>query len=192
MDSANNIIKKWINEYDNFELNKYEELSEVDLYMDQVIFFLSKKLGIFNYTSEDKPITPSMINNYVKGKVISAPIKKKYNREHLAYLFEVYFLKQVLSLEEVSQILKSSYNKGLSNSDVFNNFAKKSEETNDKLCKETLEKLENIEPNDFNSLNELALNLALEANSAITLAKRILYVTNILEHIEKEKIEDEE
>lgn len=29
MDSANNIIKKWINEYDNFELNKYEELSEV-------------------------------------------------------------------------------------------------------------------------------------------------------------------
>ena len=42
-----------------------------------------------------------MINNYVKLKLIPKPDKKKYGREHLAYLVAITILKQVLTIPEV-------------------------------------------------------------------------------------------
>lgn len=55
---------------------------------------------------EDKNLTSTMINNYVKHKVIPAPVKKKYEKEHLANLTMVCIAKQVLSLSEIQAMME--------------------------------------------------------------------------------------
>ena len=50
----------------------WNELPEIDLYMDQIIALMEKYLGS---NSKDKLITPSMINNYVKLGIVPPPIK---------------------------------------------------------------------------------------------------------------------
>ena len=56
--------------------------------------------------SEDKNLTSTMINNYVKHKVIPAPVKKKYEKEHLANLTIVCIAKQILSLSEIQSMMQ--------------------------------------------------------------------------------------
>ena len=46
-----------------------------------------------------------MINNYVKLKIIPAPVKKKYSKIHLAYLIIVCILKQTLSIATIQNII---------------------------------------------------------------------------------------
>ncbi len=49
-----------------------------------------------------------MINNYVKETMYwNVPNKKKYSKEHLAMLTMICMLKQVLSIQDISQLLKS-------------------------------------------------------------------------------------
>ena len=44
-----------------------------------------------------------MVNNYVKHGLIPAPVKKRYNQKHLAFLIAITLLKQVLTLPEIKQ-----------------------------------------------------------------------------------------
>ena len=79
---------------------KWSDLPEIDLYMDQVIALMEKYL-IDTSSQDAKLITPSMINNYVKLGIMPAPVKKKYSREHLAYLVIICSLKQVMSIPNI-------------------------------------------------------------------------------------------
>lgn len=82
---------------------RYNELPEIELYIDQVICILQKNLSIF-FKNKDLPvITPSMINNYVKQEVLEPPTKKKYDREHIAYLFVICILKKSMSILEIKE-----------------------------------------------------------------------------------------
>lgn len=189
MDNINLVIEKWIKQLQEFEFSDYEKLPDIDLYMDQVVTFLDRQLQIFAYSSLDKQITSSMINNYVKGDVISAPISKKYNREHLALIEQVCTLKQVLSIAEVKQILDSSYQDS-DRSETFNHFKNKVKEINNIASSDALNKLEEITDNDTKSLNDLALDLAIAANAYISIAKRILFLTKHYESIKKDKKHD--
>ena len=120
MNSINKTLSKWLDDLNKFSYRNYDELPDIDLYMDQVVTFLEKQLAIFQTSSLDKQITSSMINNYVKGEVVSAPIAKKYNREHLALIQEVCTLKQVLSIAEVKQVIDERYKKNdIVNADVL-------------------------------------------------------------------------
>ena len=47
-----------------------------------------------------------MINNYVKHKLVKAPIKKKYEREQIAYFTLICLLKSVFSLDEISKLIQ--------------------------------------------------------------------------------------
>ena len=47
-----------------------------------------------------------MINNYVKHKLIKPPVNKKYNKEHIAYLFVVCILKQVYPISDISELIR--------------------------------------------------------------------------------------
>ena len=194
MDSINNILDKWLKELDNFSYKDYKDLPDIDLYMDQVVTYLEKQLMIFQTSSLDKQITSSMINNYVKGEVVSSPIAKKYNREHLALIQEVCTLKQVLTIAEVKQIIDERYHKkDTANDEVFNNFKDLVNEKNKDAIFATKEKLENINDNDLNSLTDLAMNLALTANSYISISKRILFLIRLYQEevLNKKKIEEE-
>lgn len=86
-------------------LPAWEELPDIELYMDQVVALTNRYLG--NVTKE-KQLTASMVNNYVKMKAMPAPVKKKYAREHLMYLIVLCVLKQVMPLSSVESILRES------------------------------------------------------------------------------------
>lgn len=95
-------------ESDLFCLPRWNEFPNVDLYIDQVVCLLENSLSDYiksDNDKEDKIITKTMINNYVKHHIIKPPINKKYNKEHLAYLFVVFILKQVYSIGEVKKLI---------------------------------------------------------------------------------------
>lgn len=179
MDNLKKMLENWLNELNHFSYKNYEELPDIELYMDQVVTFLEKQLKIFQTSSLDKQITSSMINNYVKGEVIPAPISKKYNREHLASIEEVVSLKQVLTIAEVKQILDEHFKDSESKGEAFNQFNKANNEKLDQTINEAFKGLNDIDDNDTNALVNLALDFALSANAYITIAKRILFLTRI-------------
>ncbi len=180
MNSINNYLQQWLNELENFSFKDYDNLPDIDLYMDQLITFLEKQLAIFQTSSLDKQITSSMINNYVKNDVVIPPISKKYNRQHLALIQEVCTLKQVLPLSEVKQIINERYNKEENSvSETFNNFKNLVNEKNKEAASLTKSSLENIENNDLTALTDLAVNLAVTAASFINISKRILFLNRI-------------
>lgn len=102
------------NAIQEFHIPRWEELPEIDLYLDQVVTFIDKYLVNYiendiNNKEEDKDekiITKTMINNYVKQKIIEAPVKKKYNRNNIAYLFVICILKQVYSISDIDKLIK--------------------------------------------------------------------------------------
>lgn len=92
-------------------LPRYDELPTIGLYKDQVLELVNSYLGAF-YATEN-PMTDTMVNNYVKLKVIAAPIKKRYNRFQLAQLMMTCLLKKVLSIAEVRELLDLYPEEGL-------------------------------------------------------------------------------
>lgn len=84
---------------------RWNELPEIDLYLDQVVNYLEKYLGQYSVSKEDKIITKTMINNYVKQGIMPAPEKKKYNRTHIAYLIVICILKQVYSISDIGKLI---------------------------------------------------------------------------------------
>lgn len=96
---------------DYFELLKHklpywDELPEIDLYMDQVIALMDKYLSFHKIDENTNVVTHSMINNYVKLGMMPAPIKKKYSREHIAYLIIICSLKQALPIQDIKDLIE--------------------------------------------------------------------------------------
>lgn len=97
----NEKLDVWKAQISAFHFPRWEELPEVDLYMDQVVGYLNQKLSVFcgaDETETGQYITPTMINNYVKQKIIAAPVKKRYDRTCLSALIVLFCAKQVLSI----------------------------------------------------------------------------------------------
>ena len=84
---------------------RWNELPEIDLYLDQVVNYIEKYLGQYTVNKEDKIITKTMINNYVKQGIMPAPEKKKYSRSHIAYLIVICVLKQVYSISDIGKLI---------------------------------------------------------------------------------------
>ena len=187
MNSIKKSLENWLNDLNNFSFKNYEELPDIDLYMDQVVTFLEKQLYIFQNNTLDKQITSSMINNYVKGEVLPSPISKKYNREHLALIEEICTLKQVLSIADVKQIENDRYQDVTSKGEVFNEFNRLNNEKIEVSVSEAFKKLNDIDENDSSALIALATEFALTANAYINISKKILYLTSRYANIEKAK-----
>jgi len=102
IEKYNNIKDKKIN---NFHIPRWKELPDIDIYLDQLVTYLEKYLNPY-IGSEDSPIiTKTMVNNYVKQQVIPAPNKKKYRKDHIAHLFVICILKQVYSINNISDLI---------------------------------------------------------------------------------------
>ena len=105
-ENFSDIFNYWNKKIADFKLPDWDELPVFELYMDQVIKLLNGYLNIYSEaTKDDKGITQSMINNYVKLKIIPSPEKKKYSRVHLAYLIIVCILKQTLSISTIQNVI---------------------------------------------------------------------------------------
>ncbi|MBO5106565.1 MAG: DUF1836 domain-containing protein [Clostridia bacterium] len=105
------------------KLPRWEAFPDIELYMDQVVAVMEKALELYNKVGEEESrlITPSIINNYVKLKIIPAPNKKKYNREHLAYLVMICILKQTLAISSIVKIIESNL-ESKTISELYNEF----------------------------------------------------------------------
>lgn len=187
MNSIKKSLENWLNQLNHFSFTSYESLPDIDLYMDQIINYLDKQLYVFQTTSTDKQITPSMINNYVKGNVIPSPISKRYNKEHIAQIDEVCTLKQVLTLAEVKQIEDNRYLDKTIKSDIFNSFNKLNSSKINSAVTDAFKSLNNIDENDTEALINLALDFSLTANAYISIAKRILFLARSYELINKNR-----
>ena len=97
----------YIKEILEFHLPRFNELPDIDLYMDQVLNIIENSLIIFSSENDENIITKSMINNYVKQNVIEKPFKKRYKKFHVAYLIIISILKKVLSISEISKIINN-------------------------------------------------------------------------------------
>ena len=81
------------------------EIPNINLYMDQVLSFMNENLEHNKRSSKDKILTKSMINNYVKNELIPKPENKKYYPQHIISLIYIFYLKQILSLDDVKTIM---------------------------------------------------------------------------------------
>lgn len=99
-------LRNWETYLRSYTLPAWDELPDLDLYMDQVIALLTQYLGLLPHDEKgEKVITSSAINNYVRMKVMPAPSKKKYSKAHLAYLIMICTLKQSLSISYVQKMI---------------------------------------------------------------------------------------
>lgn len=85
---------------------RYAQLPGIPLYRDQVMDELVRYTKPLFGDYGDPVITTAMINNYVKQKLITPPVKKRYDREQLARLYCICLLKQVCSIAEVRGLLE--------------------------------------------------------------------------------------
>ncbi|MBO4831810.1 MAG: DUF1836 domain-containing protein [Oscillospiraceae bacterium] len=101
-------LNKWDRYVAENSLPSWDRLPSLELYMDQVIVLLSQYLSFMPQDDGEGPrITASIINNYVRMRVMPAPVKKKYSRIHIAYLIMICTLKQSLSISYIRKILPS-------------------------------------------------------------------------------------
>lgn len=91
-----------LNEYTPVPWNMIPDLG---LYMDQVITFITRMYAPLYGEATNGYLSSSMINNYVKSKLIARPDGKKYNREQIAMLTMIVALKQVASMEDIRTML---------------------------------------------------------------------------------------
>ena len=83
----------------------WELIPDLGLYMDQVITFITRMYEPLYGDATGGYLSSSMINNYVKGKLIPRPVGKKYNREQIALLTMIVALKQVSTMEDIRIML---------------------------------------------------------------------------------------
>ena len=129
----------------------WTEFPDIGLYMDQVVSYMHRQLIDFE---GDGQITPAMVNNYIKDRLLPRADGKKYSREHLAGLTEICLLKQVLSVRDAGLLLHQELGEG-----DHEMFYSKFKQILDKALTGTAEQ---IDPDrEVEALSDIALRLAI-------------------------------
>lgn len=161
-------LRPWAEQVQTYHMPRYDELPAIDLYMDQVVAILEDCLRLFLRDAQEKRITPAMINNYVKLKVLPPPVKKRYTRDHLCQLILICLLKQVLSLPEIQRLIAAQ----LETRDVramYDGFCAMQERA-------VASALERTAAQADGDRSDMALRIAAEANVGKMIAEKIMDV----------------
>ncbi|WP_057770000.1 DUF1836 domain-containing protein [Lactobacillus selangorensis] len=94
-------FQTWRRTFQQQRMPAWDELPDLELYMDQVISKVNQYLDPILQTQ----ITKTMINSYVKKELVERPVKKRYTRNQLAELLMISFYKTVFSLDEIQKML---------------------------------------------------------------------------------------
>lgn len=137
LEELENQMASWGKSLLSFHLPRWEELPELDLYMDQVITLVDQYLSSVIHSKKHMLLTPSMVNNYVKNGMIPSPKKKRYTRKHVAFLIAITLLKQVLTIAEVKQgIVFQGKMIGIRN--AYNLYCEMQEEAIHRVCTQAM------------------------------------------------------
>ena len=99
---SEDFIKKILDDIDTFNI---DDIPNIDLYMDQVTTYLNDKFANTKRHEDDKLKTKTMINNYVKSRLLPSPEKKKYTKDHMMVLIMIYFFKNIISINDVNKLI---------------------------------------------------------------------------------------
>ncbi|WFD12086.1 DUF1836 domain-containing protein [Tepidibacter hydrothermalis] len=167
-----------------------EDIPDLNLYMDQVTNFIDEKLSNLKRNDNDKILTKTMINNYTKQGLLMPSNNKKYSKQHIILMILVYYLKQVLSLDDI-KLLFEPVLKDMSNieddvislDDIYSIFLElKDNETEDfenfissniRSIKEKTIEIEK-ETQDLAQLFLIVIMLVAQANAQKRLAEKII------------------
>lgn len=131
---------------------KISDIPDIELYMDQVTTFIDNKLGYNKRVLKDKILTKTMINNYTKSKILLPSKNKRYNKQHMILLILIYYLKQILSINDINLLFAPMFKNITSSADganylenLYNAFIEVKENGADDLQKILSQKFDLIE-----------------------------------------------
>ena len=155
------------------QLPPWAELPDLGLYMDQVIVLMGQYLGGIA-GGEEKLLTPSMVNNYVKMELLPPPVKKKYSRTHLACLVMICVLKQVISISIVRELIRTALAE-LSPEQLYETFRDYYEIASGEALESLERRVDIIESGGKAGLNLLAASCAIRSQLELRLARDLSY-----------------
>ena len=92
--------------------SRIDEMPRIELYLDQVLSIVSDELAFMALPGEEL-ITGSMVNNYVKQRLVPAPAHRRYTRRHVATLLFVCAFKRVFSISEIKCLYEACVERGI-------------------------------------------------------------------------------
>lgn len=99
-------IKKQIREWIRLDYIEPKDIPSIELYMDQITTFMDTHLENNKRSPDDKTLTKTMINNYTKNNLLPPPNKKRYSKEHIILLIYIYYLKNILTINDINSLLQ--------------------------------------------------------------------------------------
>jgi hypothetical protein len=218
MDTNLKLLSDFVNKLDNYKLPEYNELPQIPLYMEQVVSYIIESLQPL-YSENDQVLTPFMVNNYVKAKIIMPPKHKKYSKEHISSLMSISLLKNVVSMRDIAtlqEIEKRCENSGEKFYDFFKNLQNSAAKNEAKRIKGKVDDLQKIKKKgkkgsneplsdiDLLGLTRLALELYVDSEinkivaddimkmvSSVVLPKKVMEETKTERNLDKKKQEKE-
>ncbi len=167
-------ILKLAAEIANYPVFSADDIPDIDLYMDQVTTLIDDKLSLQKRSEAEKMLTKTMINNYTKAKLLPPPVKKKYTKRHIERLVLIYWLKNVLSISDVSTLL-SVIAKGADIDSAFLEYENTLAFLNERFTTSIEATLDNLgNANAPTDAARLALALLLDANMKKMMAERLI------------------
>jgi len=145
----------------------WDMIPDIDLYMDQVISYMTRQHIGLEMDGDEENLTSAMINNYIKSGLLPRAKGKKYNREHICYLTAICLLKQVLSVNEAG-VLLSNQMEHRDIRDFYDNYNQVLDEEYNKVADEISDSATGEE------LAQTALRLAVSSYAQKLACKKIL------------------
>ena len=166
-------LQQWAKAFREFKANEWDTLPDIDLYMDQVIGYLNRQLKnqCKDGREEGQILTPSMINNYVKSGLVTHPDRKKYVREHLAQLYMLCSMKQILTIPDASELIRRLSEDGHGIEEVYDAFISDQHALNEGIAL-TIEGIDAV--SSEYDLMKVAVGLVLTATAERIAAERII------------------
>jgi len=144
--SNDDYIMQILRSLQSLDYIKPEEIPNIDLYMDQVTTFMDEHLQGSKRYPDDKLLTKTMINNYTKNNLLPPPVKKKYSKEHMHLLIFIYYLKNIISINDIQTIMEPLNERfykqedGLTLEDIYKTIFQLEYEQKDSFTKDIIRK----------------------------------------------------
>ncbi len=184
-------LRSWLEELSKSNLVEWEQIPEIELYMDQVIGYVDRQLMHTRVLPEEKILTPAMVNNYVKFGTLPKPEGKKYKRGHIARLFPLCVLKQTMSLPVIGAAI-DDFKGMLGGEHAYNRYCRLQNRAFAKASSLALSAADDTPGQQLDSLETMAFELAIESAANRIVAERIMHAVGKYRAEQKKQAADAE
>ncbi len=161
-------ILNLLKEITNQEEIELSDIPMLDLYMDQVITLFENKLEKGKRNENDKLLTKTMINNYVKDKLLMPAKNKRYTPEHLIMMAFIYHLKQTLSINDIKVLFNETvYKEEVDLFELYEDFLAAKKRDQLQAEEEVRQKLEGLHIKQSKEIDIMMMVLSLVSSANI-------------------------